>query len=144
MFTLAVRARKAAEKPHISKLAMNNARKGFFEREQFEAVLAHLPDDVKPMVEVAYITGWRISSEIATRQRHHVDLKAGWLRLEPGETKNGKGRNFPLTPRLRVVVERQLAKTDALQRETGKIVRWLSIAMVSRLNTFDAHGSPHV
>ena len=86
MFTLAVRAGKAARKPYISKLAMNNARKGFFERDQFDSVLAHIPDDLKPMLETAYITGWRIHSEILTRQKHHVDLKAGWLRLEPGET----------------------------------------------------------
>jgi hypothetical protein len=36
-------------------------------------------------------------SEILTRQRHHVDLSAGWLRIEPGETKSGEGRNLPLT-----------------------------------------------
>src|SRR5215510_5797037 len=56
-----------------------------------------------------YITGWRVKSEILTRQRSHLDLDAGWIRLEPGETKNGKGRMFPLTPRLRAVLEAQLA-----------------------------------
>jgi integrase len=125
MFTLAVIAGKKATRPHISKLALDNARKGFFERNQFEWVHEHLPDDLKPMLEVAYITGWRINSEILTRQKHHLDLKAGWLRLEPGETKNKKGRNFPLTPRLREVLEKQVAKTDAIQRSTGRIIRWL-------------------
>jgi len=46
-----------------------------------------------------YITGWRVKSEILTRQWAHVDFHSGWLRLEPGETKNAEGRQFPLTPR---------------------------------------------
>lgn len=124
MFILGVRAGKAASRPHISKLAMNNARKGFFEREQFDAVLTHIPDDLKPLLETMYVTGWRCS-EVITRRRQHLDLKSGWLRLEPGETKNKKGRMFPLTPRLRQVLEAQVARTEALQRETGRIIQWL-------------------
>jgi hypothetical protein len=31
--------------------------------------------------EVAYITGWRVRSEIVTREKAHVDLGAGWLPL---------------------------------------------------------------
>jgi len=122
MFVLGIRSGKVATKPYISKLATNNARKGFFEYDQFQAVLAHLPDDIKPVVEVAYLTGWRIDSEILTRQRHHLDLKAGWLRLDPNESKNREGRMFPLTPRLREVLEKQIAKTEALQKELGKII----------------------
>ncbi len=72
---------------------------------------ARLPEHVRPVCEVAYITGWRVKSEILTRQKHHLDLKAGWLRLEPGETKNGEGRQFPLTPTLRVVLEAQVEAT---------------------------------
>jgi hypothetical protein len=63
-------------------------------------------------------------AEILTRQKHQVDLKARWLRLEPSEIKNGKGRMFPLTPKLRYVIEQQLLRTEALQA-TGKIIPWL-------------------
>jgi integrase len=77
------------------------------------------------MLEVAYATGWRVHSEILTREKRHLDLKAGWLRLDPGETKNGEGRMFPLTPRLREILTRQLARTEALQKATGKIIPWL-------------------
>jgi hypothetical protein len=125
MFTLAIIAGKAATKPHISKLATNNARKGFFEREQLETVLPHLPSYLKPVVISAYITGWRLHDEILTRQRHHVDLKANWLRLEPGESKNNDGRNFPLTPELAEVLRQQVEYTEALQRAEGKIIPWL-------------------
>jgi hypothetical protein len=41
------------------------------------------------------------------------------------ETKNGEGRNFPLTPTLRAVVEHQRERSEALAKETGRIVPWL-------------------
>jgi integrase len=125
MFSLAIRAGKAAQKPYIAKLKLQNTRTGFFEAEQFEAVLRHLPDAIKPVAITGYVTGWRVADEILTRQRHHLDLKAGWLRLDPGETKNNEGRNFPLTPMLRGALEEQVQKTEALQRAKGAIIPWL-------------------
>jgi integrase len=72
----------------------DNTRIGFFEERAFRAILKNLPEDLCPVFEVAYITGWRVRSEIITRQKGHVDLAAGWLRLEPGEAKNRDGRMF--------------------------------------------------
>jgi integrase len=63
---------------------------------------------------------------------HTADLKNGWIRLEPGETKNGEGRNFPLTPRLRQVLERQITRTETLQRATGQMIPWLFTEMDGR------------
>ena len=136
MFVLGIRAGRVVTKPYIAKLATNNARKGFFEYAQFKSVLFHLPDDIKPVVEVAYLTGWRIGSKILTRQRHHVDLKAGWLRLDPNESKNREGRQFPLTPRLREMLEKQIAKTEALQKELGKIISHLFHRNGAPIKTF--------
>jgi integrase len=84
--------------------------------------LQHLPDEIKPVAVTAYVTGWRVADEILTRQRKHLDLAHGWLRLEPGETKNKEGREFPLTPMLREALERQVQKTEALQKEKGAII----------------------
>jgi integrase len=84
-------------------LHVDNARTGFFEPEQYRAVRDHLPAYLKPVAIVAYITGWRAKSELLTRQWRHVDFAKGWLRLEPGESKNGEGREFPFTPELRAV-----------------------------------------
>ena len=123
-FTLALRAKKVASKPHIPLLAVQNTRKGFFEIEDFKRVLAHLPEEIKPVAITAYVTGWRVKSEILSRQPSHLDLKNGWLRLEPFETKNDDGRNFPLTPMLREALEKQVRKTEALRRE-GIITPWL-------------------
>jgi len=133
MFTLGIRAGKMSVKPYIAKLALNNTRKGFFEWEQFSPVLRNLPEDLQLAIEAAYITGWRIHDEIFTRQKHHADLNGrGWLRLDPGETKNGEGRNFPFTARLREIIEQQLARTKELEKSTGRIIRWL----------FHRNGSP--
>lgn len=106
-------------------LQENNTRTGFFEPEQFQAVLQKLPDHLKPVFQVAYITGWRAPSEILTRKWQHVDLKAGWLRLDPGETKNTEGRMFPLTPELREVLTAQLEKTRKLEKATDQVIPWV-------------------
>jgi integrase len=125
MFSLGIKAGKVATRPHIDMLEERNTRTGFFEPSQFRAVLAHLPDYLKAVFEVAYITGWRVKSEILTRQWQHVDFKAAWLRLEPGETKNGEGRMFPLTPDLRATLERQRRHTQVLEKTAGQIIPWV-------------------
>jgi hypothetical protein len=38
---------------------IRNARKGVFEESQYAAVLKELPEDLKPLVETYYWTGWR-------------------------------------------------------------------------------------
>lgn len=122
---LAVRAGKAATIPVIATLTEDNTRTGFFERPELDAVLQHLPPYLKPVVQVAYITGWRTRSEIVTRRKPHLDLAAGWLRLEPGETKNKAGRQFPLTPELRAILGEQVERNREFERATGTIVPWL-------------------
>jgi len=124
-FRLGERVGKVMQKPEVAMLREDNRRKGFFEGAEYRAVVDHLPAELQPVIQTAYVTGWRITSEILTRQKHHVNLDAGWLRLEPGETKNGEGRNFPLTPELREVLSQQLEETRRLEHATGQIVPWL-------------------
>jgi hypothetical protein len=75
-FSLAVKEGKLVAKPHIPKLDERNTRTGFFEREQFEAVRAHLPAALRPIVEFAFITDWRVTSEILPLEWRRVDLRA--------------------------------------------------------------------
>jgi integrase len=135
-FRLAARAGKVALRPEITLLREDNRRKGFFESDQYSSLLQHIPDYLKPVIQTAYVTGWRIRSEILTRQKHHVDLDAGWIRLEPGEGKDGEGRNFPLIPGLREVLEGQLEHTRELERETGQIIPWLFHKDGTRIGSF--------
>jgi integrase len=125
MFSLGMKAGKVAQRPHVDMLQENNVRKSFFEPDAFRSVLSRVSDDLKPVFEVAYITGWRVKLEILTRRWQHVDFRAGWLRLEPGETKNGDGRMFPLTPDLRETLERQRRRTQALEKKAGQIIPWV-------------------
>jgi integrase len=85
-----------------------------------DVVLLDLPADLRPVAHVAYLTGWRVS-ELLGLTWDRVDFKAGWLRLEPGTTKNRDGRQFPFTPELRTVLEAQRDHTERIQRETGRI-----------------------
>lgn len=124
-FVLAVDSRRLERRPKIKLLRLDNVRKGFVEPDQLPAILAELPPPLRAVVEVAYETGWRVASELLTRQWHHVDMASGWLRLEPGETKNRRGRNFPFTPALRRALEAQRAATDAFEREYGRTVPWV-------------------
>ena len=124
-FTLAVESRKLNTRPHVPLLTENNVRTGFFELEQFNAVLKHLPEHVKPVARFAYITGWRANSEILPLQWRQVDFQAGTVTLDPGTTKNMEGRVFPMTAELRALLLEQKAKREALQRDQGVLSPWL-------------------
>jgi integrase len=76
-------------------------------------------------VTVAYITGWRIQSELLPLQWRQVDFTAGTLRLEPGTTKNRERRVFVMTPELRATLEAQRAATENVQRKRGLILPWV-------------------
>ena len=136
MFRLGAKARKVVFRPEITLLVENNVRKGFLQPDQVREVVAYLDPDVAPVVEVASITGWRLASEILTRQWHHVDFKGGWLRLEPGETKENEPRMFPMTRELRSVLERQRERTTALEQAEGRIIPWVFHRAGSRIRTF--------
>lgn len=122
-FRLALRAGRVASTPAISMLRCDNVRGGFFEREQFESVRRHLPEHLKPLVTAGYLTGWR-RGELLSRQWRHVDLEKGWLRLEVGETKNGKGRAFPINalPELRDLLLAQRERITAIEKETAQVI----------------------
>ncbi len=87
--------------------------------------MKHLLDHLKPVFQVAYITGWRVPSKVLTRRWQHVYLEGGWLRLEPGESKNYEGRMFPMTPELTGILARQLEGTRQLEKATERIIPWV-------------------
>lgn len=120
MFSLSIEAGLLFHKIAIPMLAENNVRQGFFEPDQLNAVLQHLPADLQPVIEFAGISGWRIASEVLPLQWHQVDFAAGEVRLDKGTTKNGEGRTFVMTTDLRKLLEarrvahRELAKAGTI------------------------------
>jgi integrase len=131
IFNLAVQGGKLLHKPHVPLLREDNTRTGFFEREQFDSVHAHLPEALRPVIEFAYITGWRIASEVLPLLWRQVDLKAGEVRLDAGTTKNREGRVFPFTDDLRVLLEAQHAEHVQLKK-AGKIEPHVFVRMIAK------------
>lgn len=131
MFTLCVQGGLLLYQPHVPRLRERNARAGFFERSSFESVYRQLPEALQPVVAFANITGWRIDSEVLTREWRHVDFEANEIRLDPGETKNGEPRVFPLTQDLRtLLLERRAAKDAAIA--AGHVCPWVFFRMVAK------------
>lgn len=120
-FKLAVQAGTLLRVPHIPFLQEAPPRRGFFEPEQFQAVLRHLPVWIHPVALFGYELGWRLR-EILRLQRHQINLEEGWVRLDPGTTKNKEGRLAYLSPGLLEVLRRQHEATRALERQQERII----------------------
>jgi integrase len=134
-FSLAIQAGKLITKPHIPLLQEDNVRTGFFEPEQYVSVIAHLPTHLRPVITFAYVTGWRIPSEVLTLEWRQIDFAAGEVRLDPGQSKNREGRLFPFTPELRSLLEAQCAMTVKLAPTRG-IIRWVFHRLGRRITKF--------
>jgi len=115
---------KLVRLPLVERPPEGDARTGFVERAEFEAVRRHLPADLQVAVTLAYTLGWR-KQEMLGLERRHLDLETGELRLDAAMTKTGKARTAYLTPELRGLLGEQLARVDGLQRKLGRIVPWL-------------------
>ncbi len=123
MFRLGSRASKVMRVPHFPTIAVNNARKGFFEHDAFEKVLAELREPcLRAIAIVGYPLGWR-KGELLGLERRQVDLDAGTVRLDPGTTKNKEGRIVYLPPEALAALKAWDEQTRALERERNIIVR---------------------
>lgn len=60
---------KLLHTPHIPMLKERNVRSGFFEPAQVVSVTRHLNEAEGRVVEFAYLTGWRIDSEVTRASR---------------------------------------------------------------------------
>jgi integrase len=80
---------------------------------EYHALLAKLPEELRPLVQFAYVTGWRLKSEALPLIWEQVDLEAGTVRLLAGTTKNGEGRVIWLTDELKAMLEGQRATCPA-------------------------------
>jgi integrase len=130
-FNLALQAGKILHVPHVPLLKETNVRTGFFEAEQFRSVRAHLPAAIQPVVTFAYLTGWRITSEVLPLEWRNVDFKASEIRLDAGTTKNGEGRVFVFSDDLRELLEAQHADHVRLKK-AGQVVPWVFFRLVAK------------
>jgi integrase len=126
-FRLSLQAGKLLTMPYIPMLKESNARTGFFERKQFEAVRAALPPAMRPITTLAYHTGWRVPSEILPLEWARVDRERHVIRLDVGSTKNAEARTFPYgdLPELHEMIEAQWIEAKRAEKERGIICPWV-------------------
>ncbi len=129
---------RVAALPYIPLLRVQNARRGFFEPAQIEALIAALPDPLGDVVRFAYLTGWR-RQEILGLQWSNIDLAGQVITLH--DSKNGDGRTVPLYGALGELVERRRARralSPWVFHRHGQPVRdfreaWLAACTATRL-----------
>jgi integrase len=89
--------------PWFPTIKVENARQGFFEREEFERVASHLPQPYADIARFGYNSGWRLS-EVLELHWSEVDREHGIIRLST--SKNGHGRILPMIGELTEIIDR--------------------------------------
>jgi integrase len=116
--------------PSIRHLRESNARQGFFERPEFEALVAALPDYLRDVTRFAYLTGWRRGEVIGLRWQD-VDRDGKAIRLRPEASKNGRGRTVMIEGELAALMKR---------REKARLVDGKNVKVTDRV--FHRDGEP--
>lgn len=95
-----------ATAPKIKLAKVNNAREGFFEEDDFAAILLELPAYARPVVQFLRMTGWRVGEALQLTW-DRIDRERQGIRLSARQTKGKKARLFPfgLAPELKVVLD---------------------------------------
>jgi integrase len=84
-FRLAHRDGKLLHVPYVPKLQESEARRGFFERAEFEAVREQLPEHMRPLLTFYYFTGWR-NREALTLEVRQVNIDDGVVMLDAAQS----------------------------------------------------------
>lgn len=119
--------------PAFPKVAAGEARKGFFERADFDRVLSHLPEHLRDVASFAYHSGWR-KGEVLGLCWRQVDTAACVIRLDASQSKNGEARTLPYAQHpalVELIGRRQRARKDLCPwvfHRNGKPIRDLSTA----------------
>ncbi len=116
MFNLAVKDGRLGMRPHIPMLrgtASGRVLRGGAVRGRTSASAP----GAQLVVTFAYITGWRIASEVLPLEWRNVDFTSGEVRLDVGSTKNGEGRMFVMTAGLRTLLEAQRDRATTVEAQ---------------------------
>lgn len=113
MFNLAKQQGKIQSVPYFPMLAEENVREGFVEHEDFEKLLAALPEKLRPLVRFLYETGCRVGAarKILWSQVEFWDGRA-FVRLEGKQTKNKKPLMLALTMEVSALLRKQFRRSE--------------------------------
>ena len=109
MFTLAQRDGKLRHLPFFPMLPEAKPRKGTLPQAKYPALLAELPDYLRPVVALGFKTGMRLG-EILNLKWENVLWMERLIRLEAGTTKNDEAREIPFGDELDLVLRAQYRK----------------------------------
>jgi integrase len=126
-FRLGRKKQVVRDVPDFPRMAELNVRTGFVEDGQYNALTAHCSDLwMRLFLEIAYSLAWR-KAEILNLRVRDVSLEARTLRLDAGSTKNGEGREAPMSaaalPLVRQAIAGKAPDDYLLTRADGKPVR---------------------
>jgi integrase len=103
---------KIARLIHIPMLAEDNVRTGFLDDAGYVRLRQELPHYLRPIFVVAYHVGNRIG-ELRRLTWNQVDFANGQVVLDPGTTKNKKGRVLPIYGDMRALLRLQKEVRDS-------------------------------
>lgn len=115
-FKLGVEHKRLSSAPKVRRLPDNARRQGFFEREQFEAVVKYLPANLKDFTLFAYFTGWR-KGEISSLEWNDIDLHGRIICLRGENSKNGEGRRVAIEGEIEKILDRRLEQKDVITEQ---------------------------
>jgi integrase len=126
MFNKAISNEKLEKNPvkGVKHLKENNERERVLSPEEWERYKARCSSWYLPVATMAYLTGMR-RGEIINLPLSRVDLKTGFVRLRPEDTKTGQGRSIPLHPELMEVLK-----------------KWMKIRPMNLDRVFHRNGKP--
>lgn len=104
---------KVERMPYIKLTKLDNARKTFITDEQRDALFAAASKEglwARVILEMAYLLGWR-RGELLRLKVGDFNIADRTLRI--AKTKNGEGREVPLTERLAMLVQQLVAGKNA-------------------------------
>jgi integrase len=101
IFSKGVKNEKAERNPTygVKLLKENNVRDRVLSSEEYALLYTHCLPYLRPIVKLAYCTGMRLG-EILGLTWGQVDLKEGFIKLSPEDTKTNEGRLVPLAEEL--------------------------------------------
>jgi integrase len=122
-FRLAVGLGKLHRVPKFPEIRISNARMGLVSEAEFAAIMEQLHNRayVAPLT-FAYLTAWRLASEVLTLQWRNVDLVAGVVKLDANTvTKNAEARTLPTRamPEIHALLVSQREFVSALERDNN-------------------------
>jgi len=121
-------------KPKIRLLKAGAALKGFLPQEQFDAVLFHLPINLKPLITFLYYCGVRLGEALRI-EWSQVNLAEALIRLKGEQTKNSEARTVPLPDVLVTMLQQVDDKTGQVFDGTNLRKAWHKACVAAGLGT---------